>query len=996
MLQRLAPSDQASSVSSGGTSDSSAFNVADERVALSSIGHEATGLPGGLFGTKARDPRLLLLNITRLMPSSGVQFLDLRLATDRLGLVHQRFVYDTDPTTNRTVLMPMPKEASTDGVEYHPNTGKVVDPGASQWLSGLDGVRPFLNRWVPLPYLRFMGRDEAGAPRLDAGPTNWARIFVATPDETSTSFDLETTPGLDAVVAFDTCLTDSSGLPPVPGDVGHTYTAPTTDDAVLGSTFVLEDRPEALAQLVSTPWINTWLRAVAGIGAAASAEIGGSSANGLLNTAPQMATPEFQQLDRVARYLTFLSVLQQSGRMPSIRFVDTLSPQHQVPSLGVDLIINIGNDETSALLVDDDPDGTSAASLERATTVSLRHLTRPVDIFEGAIPTGVEFDDQAFGDAHASRLSGRRDAFQWPSLVRIGHEAERLSRRASATPGITGLTSLRGRLADTDLSPSNWRFSRDTMANSAVGATGGATGRIVSGPALDHLREDGTLVGHSATSLPALRPRFSNSSILGFFIGEILVHALAQINAPSYATRLDTPVRTRTITRVIVTCPAATSHEERELLLQRAEDAVDLIWRANQWATSEATVVGRDFGDGASRNSAPPRPRVTLGLDIDLASQFVYLFDEIRGRFAGNAAEFVDLARRPRPGRRATPSLRIASIDASAERTHSAVLGYDLDRGGAMTPTLEHANQHSIGTDALVAAVVQHHVIQPIARALAHAGVSDAAAFLSDALTKGQAGSVVSDPHFAARIKGKILVPAAKALADWYTQSAPGARLGISHIQLSKLVPITDRHLAPLADAFDAAAARAGAEHFRLDQVLLTLRLRDVEATLEDGIRPLLDAIAADLGPRECDMVLLNGPLSALPIFELGLRKRLGMAPWRIINMHQKSYALLNTPRVAGSTASHSTSSHTNSPQRASRAWLTGSVGAWIASRSEVGHNQFALMTGRLPARGEFGVALADDAHGPGLRAADSEPSGQLTLVSQALHGLQRRTSGVP
>lgn len=857
------------------------------------------------------DPRLLLLNITRLAPSSGIQFIDIPLATDRLGLVHRRFVYDTDAAGTRTVLIPVPADVPTDGVEYHPVTGKILEASASRWLSGLDGVRPFLDRWVPVPFFRFIGRDGQGKPVLDAGPTNWARVYVASPDDGAGGRDVSSASHLDAVLAFDTRLDKETPL-----DDGA-YLAPSADDAVLGSTFVLEDRPEALAPLVSEPWLDGWLRTC----------VGNAGTTGIAA----------ERLDHVARYLTFVSVLQRSGRMPAIRFIDTLSPQHQVPVLGVDLIINIGNDETSALLVDDEPGGTSAIALEQATTVILRDLTRPTVTHDGAIPTVVEFDDQTFGDAYASRLSGRRDAFQWPSIVRIGGEAEALARRANATPGITGLAALRGRLTETDVSPTVWRFSRDA-------APAATAGRIVSGPALDHLGEDGKVLGPgSSTSLPAMRPRFSNSSILGLFMGELLTHAIAQINAPSHAARLDKAVRTRGLNRVIVTCPAATPDAERELLRQRAENAVDLIWRASGWTKADAT-------------GAPRRPDVTLGLDIDLASQFIYLFDEIRGRFGGDATEFVTLTRRPRPGRRTTPSLRIASIDASGERTYSAILGYDLGRDGAIAPVLEHAGHSGIGADAMLAAIADTHILAAIGQHLTAAGMAGSAAFLADTLGVWHLASAIDDQHFALRFRRKILVPAAHALIQWYRQHPAAGAAGLRRLRLDALLPLHSQDLLSLAASFNAAALRAGAAGFQLDAVTMALRVRDIEATIDGVTAPLLDTLAADIGARECDLVLLNGPLSALPVFERGLRRRLAMAPWRLINMHRRSYALLNAPLSAG--------------QAGPRTWLTGAVGAWLASRREVTGGQFSLLTGGLPVQSR----LDDGQH-------NGEPGRQLQRV---------------
>jgi hypothetical protein len=146
----------------------------------------------------------------------------------------------------------------------------------------------------------------------------------------------------------------------------------------------------------------------------------------------------------------------------------------------------------------------------------------------------------------------------------------------------------------------------------------------------------------------------------------------------------------------------------------------------------------------------------------------------------------------------------------------------------------------------------------------------------------------------------------------------------------------------------------------------MPLRVRDIEATIDDVIAPLLDTLAAGIGARECDLVLINGPLAALPVFERGLRQRLAMAPWRLINMHQRAFALLEAPMSAG--------------RAGPRAWLTGSVGAWLASRREVTGEQFSLLTGNVPAdgvvtHGEPGRRLQLVAPAADQRAADPSPA---------------------
>lgn len=59
----------------------------------------------------------------------------------------------------------------------------------------------------PLPYLRFLGRDEDGEPRYDKGPSNWVRLYIERPPE-----GLRNAETLKAVLAIDTQIDAQSRI----------------------------------------------------------------------------------------------------------------------------------------------------------------------------------------------------------------------------------------------------------------------------------------------------------------------------------------------------------------------------------------------------------------------------------------------------------------------------------------------------------------------------------------------------------------------------------------------------------------------------------------------------------------------------------------------------------------------------------------------------------------------------------------------------------------
>ena len=262
-----------------------------------------------------------------------------------------------------------------------------------------------------------------------------------------------------------------------------------------------------------------------------------------------------------------------------------------VATAAVDLVIDFGAAETTAVLIERDRPipADIAQAAANAIPLRLRDLNCPVNVHTGAIATAVEFDHLTFGNAALSRRSGRTDAFQWTSLVRVGAEAKRLALRTNATDGITGLSDIAGQLDKTQASDTIWRFSTPDQHAAK-------TGPMVTGDALRHLSESGDVLARGETlalrgnaepaQIPAVRPRFSQSSLAGLFVVEILLHAISEINAAAgspFAKTSSERSGVRQIERVIITSPLAMPANERQLLIERVHSAIDLLWRTQQW-----------------------------------------------------------------------------------------------------------------------------------------------------------------------------------------------------------------------------------------------------------------------------------------------------------------------------------------------------------------------------------------------------------------------------
>ena len=101
----------------------------------------------------------------------------------------------------------------------------------------------------------------------------------------------------------------------------------------------------------------------------------------------------------------------------------------------VDMVLDVGNSRTCGILIEDHPQENDG--LRRRYELELRDLSHPEHVYREAFESRIEFAQASFGKDHFSAQSGRNDAFLWPTIARIGHEAARLASLRRGTEGAT-------------------------------------------------------------------------------------------------------------------------------------------------------------------------------------------------------------------------------------------------------------------------------------------------------------------------------------------------------------------------------------------------------------------------------------------------------------------------------------------------------------------------------------------------------------------------------
>jgi hypothetical protein len=504
-----------------------------------------------------------------------------------------------------------------------------------------------------------------------------------------------------------------------------------------------------------------------------------------------------------------------------------------------------------------------AARRDAAAPIRIRSFSQPQIEYRSGVPTVVEFDRAPFGEPSLSRASGRPTAFAWPSPARIGEEARRLALRTNAVEGVTGLSDLKSHLADVAPNVTSWRASSDSDDLARLGP-------MIGGPTLALLLDGSAIGDDRASSRPsAIDQRFSRSALMGFFLAELIMHACVQLNAPSELVSGQTPAM-RAIARIVLTANVSTTEAERQLLLERARTAVDMIWN--------------EVGPHAS---AVPmltlKPEVTLGVGVDLGAQMLFVANEVETTFKGNFRQLAGLLGAPDAPHGGTDCVRVAAIEFGSDSTSLLIADYQETESGRATPHVIAVERWTHGTRQLVAATLGAIVMPAIERHLERCGISPARRFIEAILTTGITELAAEDPFFARRLDTKVLRPASEALLAIHGRAPQGLGNGFQRIALGQLVHHGHGRIGPLDRLLERTLQRRGSNGFSLADVHVEYSRQQLQALVREDYADVLRYVAAILRAQRFDLLLAHGVGARHPDLIDGLRELEVTSPYRVV-----------------------------------------------------------------------------------------------------------------
>ena len=600
--------------------------------------------------------------------SDGQWRLDLAhevITEDYILLYDKHALFDGGYLNDQTIKYD-PIELHNDGIDPLFRDGEICDGirGELYKLTFSDRhnmMKCFENKWIPIPY--FFKRTEK---RFKFSPMNWARAkFIPCGDS-------KTGMVYDVILAFDTragyASSEYNEFPVFP------------DQYCSEMNFSLCDNEFFLMDYCSPKekwsYVDEYIFKLV---------------HPTLSSVSQIKGANIHKMSYIASYIFLINYLAQNNLFLAVK----LYKDQDVEVRNVDMVIDIGNSRTTALLVEDNSNFNQVKSLSLIDYTDL--LQKKED--ESCICSYSEPFDMRIAfrkvDFGSFGIADSRQ-FEYPSFVRLGKEANKLIHRACGTSlgeeTLSTYSSPKRYLWDNKPSKREWEFLVLPGEESAhILNIRGISSNIMSDGRVDVTGNNGGRTSH-----------YSRRSLMTFAFLEMLSQANAQINSDSYRTDIGWKSVPRKIKRIVITCPTAMSKIEREALVKCAKDAVNLYTKfiyGNNAPTIDIVPAVHSMRDQDG----------SWYYDEATFAQLVYIYGEVGHKYKGVCSEFFNLYGKSVDENQQS-TLTVGSIDIGAGTSDIMISEYSYTKGDLtmITPDPKFYDSFYFAGDDILKALVKN------------------------------------------------------------------------------------------------------------------------------------------------------------------------------------------------------------------------------------------------------------------------------------------------
>jgi hypothetical protein len=766
-------------------------------------------------------------------------------------------------------------------------------------------------QWLPMPFLVETGQWDDHQPRYGFGPTDWVRGYLSrlgAPD--SLLFRL--------TLVFDPQVELGDGNIQVDGGM-VIYHALSEADVTGNSFFSLATHERDNSWFIdSLPWVKEALKKVWELYRLKNprksiARVYDDFPDYAYDVGPAAFDGRIIITEYMAIYETFLRTLTQSGALRAVRVINP----KRVKPIDVDLVIDIGNSRLTGVLVETVPQ--RATRLTDCYALQVRDLSAPANVYGEPLDTKIEFVEPYFGPVELSLRSRQHsDSFIWPSTVRLGPEANRLSANSREEMGPTGMSSPKRYLWDTKQRELEWHLNNfyerhRSVEEPAVGRgaflmsvnTAGVPVSVVK--AAEEARPGRVAIpadikkGYTADDdIAAFEARYSRSSLMMFLLSEVLAQALTCVNDPVVRDNREHPETPRRLQRVILTVPTAMPLAEQNIFKTWAFLAVETVWASLGW---------EDFYVAPGKKATAPEiedfrrsPQVRCDWDEATCTQIVWLYNELYDKFHNNAEELFALLGRPRPlpgQTKLANSLRLASIDIGGGTSDLSITSYFIHNPGQSSPLIkpyqDFRDGFNVAGDDIMRKIIMTQFIRKLAQAATQKGVPDAESRLTTLFKDTAQMGAVSKKGESEQLRGQFVTQIAAPLAIYILKHYEAVDLAgddfLIEVNVSEALGLGQEKpsewLTKIASYVEEPLQKSGWPAFDVLDFTFQVDLRDVDA----DVSLIIGKIMTDMGELvklyDCDVLILTGRPSCWPAIMRSPYEKICLPVDRIAHMHK-------------------------------------------------------------------------------------------------------------
>lgn len=698
----------------------------------------------------------------------------------------------------------------------------------------------FENKWLPIPY--FLKKT---ARKFIFGPLNWSRMKIVPVDDEN-RIKANGIKTYDVILAFDTRTTYVENLnnenPVFPDKFKDSI-----DLALCKNEILLIDY---CANGEKWSYVDQYIMHLVHPNIAKVSQIRGAGV---------------RKMGYAASFIFFINYLAKNDLLPGVKLYKNV----EVEVRDVDMVIDIGNSRTTALLIEDNSNFNQVRPLRLVDYTNLLNVSKDsaeINSYDDPFDMRLTFRRVNFGNI------GMKDSLQfvYPSLVRLGHEANILIHKASnhldASESLSTYSSPKRYLWDWRPNKDEWQFlilpeDEDHHILHLPGVT-------------NHLKSDGQF---DPDGKSGLSHHYSRKSLMTFAFLEMLTQAHTQINGAKYRSVKDGfghPEMPRRIKRIVITCPTAMSKLEREALVSCAQDAVKISARFN--GVEDLKKTGVEVIPSHKKRSDDSKDWY---YDEATCSQLVYMYGEVGHKYKGCCGEFFKLYGKIEEGD-VRHSLVVGSLDIGAGTSDLMISRYSYEKGDVTTITPEplfYDSFYFAGDDMLKGLVKNVMLLND--NSAFHQSLNDLSSQERRQIIKNFFGPDHNGQSMADRILRKDFnIQYSVPLMCYFLELINNRHKDcvVKYEDVFSECPPNDSVIIGFKD-------RTGID---LTQLEWKFNYQEVSSIIEKEFEPLLKKIATIMYAYACDIVLLSGRPASLPVIREIFLKYYAVSPDRLIMLN--------------------------------------------------------------------------------------------------------------